>query len=119
MESGENMASITVNYAESEFDWKAITPLLDRLCIEYDEDDGVAKAPNNDTFQLSIYPRAGYIRCDTIDGEDDFCEAIFVLILNLPAPDGVRVIIQEDEYDEGISMALNDFIESIMEEDEQ
>lgn len=119
MESGEGMASITINYAESELDWSIIAPLLEKIGIEYDEDDGIATAPNRDTFQLSIYPRAGYLRCDTIEDEEDFCEAIFVLILNLPAPDGVRVIIQEDEHDEGISMALNDFIDSIMEEDEQ
>jgi hypothetical protein len=107
------MASITVNYTVDGVEWPSILPILDGLSIQYDEDEGLASAPNGDTFILSLYPRAGYLRCDSADDEDDFCEAIFVLILNLPAPKGVRVIIQEDDFDEGISMELSDFIESI------
>lgn len=111
------MASITVNYLVEGAEWPSIPPILEGLRIEYDEDEGLASAPNGDTFNLSLYPRAGYLRCDSNDEEDDFCEAIFVLILHLPAPKGVRVIIQENDLDEGISMELSDFIESINNEE--
>lgn len=110
------MASITINYEAEGVDWPPIQDILGALGIDYDEDDSIAKAPNEDVFRLTTYPRAGYIRCDTVD-DDEIPEAIFVLITHLPAPKGVRVLIQEDDFDEGISMSLSDFIESIMEDE--
>ncbi len=111
-----HMTTITLDYdPEGDADWPRIIPLLDRLKIEYDEDDGSASAPNGDAFQISLYPRAGCIRFDS-DGE--VCEAVFVILMNLPPTDTkVRVLLQDDEYDEGISMDLKDLLESLLEDD--
>ena len=110
------MTTITLDYdPEVGVDWPPIIPLLSSLQIDYDEDEGSASAPNGDKFQLSLYPRAGCIR---FDSQGEVCEAVFVILMNLPPTNTkVRVLIQDDEHDEGVSMDLGDFIESLMEDE--
>lgn len=110
------MTTITLDYDPDEVsDWPGIIPLLDSLNIDYDEDDGSASAPNGDAFQISLYPRAGCIR---FDSPGEVCEAVFVIITNLPPTDTkVRVLIQDHDHDEGVSMDLKDLIESLMEDE--
>ena len=110
------MPTLTLDYdPETSGNWPPMIELLESLQIEYDEDDCTAKAPNGDQFKLSIYPRAGCIRFDS-DGE--YPEALFIVLLNLPPSDTkVRVLIQEDEHDEGVSIALPDFIASLLQEE--
>jgi hypothetical protein len=104
--------TITVDFGKSPF--PALAIIAQDLGIEYDDDTGSATTSDGQEFIMDCYPKAGYVR---FDSPDEIPDSAFTVILAIGAADA-RVLIQEDEYDEGVSLSLIDFQEALMEDDE-
>jgi hypothetical protein len=104
--------TITVDFGDNQF--PSIPHIAESLGIEYDDDTGSAKTPDGDLFTMDCYPKAGYVRFDAQGELPDFAFAVIMSI----EPIDARVLIQEDEYDDGVSLRLTDFQAALVEEDE-